>query len=224
MAQEKKSIIVYADWIDKFEALTDEEAGKLIKHFFRYVNDKDPIAENRIIEVSFIDIKSSLKRDLVKWTAIKGKRSNAGKASAEAKKTAKTPETTPQKKQPKSTKSTHVESVQQNQHNSTHSTVSVNVNVSDSVSILNTNSIDRRKLSFSNSLIPFVEIYGADEIRDFCDYWTEANKSNTKFKQEAQTTWNTELRLKRWFKNDFNKPKKLDFKAIDQSNNTNLFK
>ena len=91
-------------------------------------------------------------------------------------------------------------------------------------SILNTNSIDVRKLKFSQSLIPFIDTYGKEGIREFCDYWTEPNKSNTKFKQETEKTWDTELRLKRWFKNDFNKPKKLDQKAVDQSNNKNLFK
>ena len=67
MAENKKSIIVYADWIELFESLTDDEAGKLIKHFFRYVNDKNPTAPDRITELSFIPIKQSLKRDLEKW-------------------------------------------------------------------------------------------------------------------------------------------------------------
>lgn len=67
MADNKNTILVYSDWIEKFEALTDEEAGKLIKHFFRYVNDLDPVAPDRVTELSFIDIKNSLKRDLKKW-------------------------------------------------------------------------------------------------------------------------------------------------------------
>lgn len=67
MADGKKSIVVYADWITKFEVLTDDEAGKLIKHFFRYVNDLNPKAPDRITELSFIDIEQCLKRDLVKW-------------------------------------------------------------------------------------------------------------------------------------------------------------
>lgn len=67
MADGKKSIIVYADWMKKFEALSDEEAGKLIKHFFRYVNDLSPKAPDRVTELLFIDIEQSLKRDLVKW-------------------------------------------------------------------------------------------------------------------------------------------------------------
>lgn len=122
MAEEKNSIIVYADWIDKFEDLSDEEAGQLIKHFFRYVNDLNPVAPDRIIKMAFHDIEKTLKRDLKKWELIKGKRSDAGKASAEAKKIAKQ----------NLTKSTSVESVQQS---STKSTVSVSVNDSVSVTV-----------------------------------------------------------------------------------------
>lgn len=67
MAEDKKGVLIYADWIKKFEVLQDEEAGKLIKHFFRYINDLNPIAPDRITELSFIDIENTLKRDLKKW-------------------------------------------------------------------------------------------------------------------------------------------------------------
>lgn len=67
MAEGKRSIVVYADWIDKFEELEDDEAGRLIKHFFRYVNDLNPEAPDRITKLSFIDIEKQLKRDLKKW-------------------------------------------------------------------------------------------------------------------------------------------------------------
>ncbi len=67
MAEGKNKIIVYKDWIKKFEALKDAEAGKLIKHFFRYVNDQNPVAPDRITELAFIDIEQTLKRDLKKW-------------------------------------------------------------------------------------------------------------------------------------------------------------
>lgn len=67
MAEDKKKVIVYADWICKFEILTDIEAGKLIKHFFRYINDLNPEYPDRITELSFIDIQNTLKRDLKKW-------------------------------------------------------------------------------------------------------------------------------------------------------------
>lgn len=67
MATGKKKVIVYADWKSTFELLSDDEAGKLIKHFFRYVNDEDPEPPERLIEILFEPIKVTLKRDLEKW-------------------------------------------------------------------------------------------------------------------------------------------------------------
>ena len=66
MAVGKKKIIVYTDWITQFKDLTDEEAGKLIKHFFEYVNDLNPKSD-RLIELLFNPIKATLKRDLQSW-------------------------------------------------------------------------------------------------------------------------------------------------------------
>lgn len=79
MAENKKSIIIYADWIEKFEELTNEEAGKLIKHFFRYVNDMNPEAPDRTTKLMFIDIKNTLKRDLCKYESKKEERSKSGR-------------------------------------------------------------------------------------------------------------------------------------------------
>lgn len=119
MAESKKSFVLYADYIETIEELSDEEAGKLIKHIYRYVNDQNPLCEDKAVKLAFIPIKLQLKRDLVNWEAIKEKRSEAGKASAEAKRLAKEAEQI-------STKSTSVESVDLN---STKSTVTVNDNV-----------------------------------------------------------------------------------------------
>lgn len=68
MAQGKKKIIFYADWQDSFEELTDEEAGVLIKHFFKYINDENPVLEDRVLKATWIPIEKTLKRDLVKWS------------------------------------------------------------------------------------------------------------------------------------------------------------
>lgn len=67
MANGKNSIIVYRDWINIFDPLTDKEAGKLIKHFFKYVNDQNPEPPDRITKLMFVTIKDALKRDLKKW-------------------------------------------------------------------------------------------------------------------------------------------------------------
>lgn len=70
MAEGKKVFNAYADWIEIFEALPDENAGQLAKHIFRYVNDKlgdNEAHENPLVNMGFIPIKSTLKRDLKKY-------------------------------------------------------------------------------------------------------------------------------------------------------------
>ena len=90
MAEDKKKVIVYSDWIDLFEALEDDEAGRLIKHFFRYVNDKNPTSD-RLTEISFIPIKQTLKRDLQSWNNKRNKNSQNGKLGGRPKKSEENP-------------------------------------------------------------------------------------------------------------------------------------
>lgn len=83
MAQGKKSFIAYSDWKDVFDELPNEDAGKLIKHIFAYVNDENPVSESVLINAVFANIKSTLKRDLDKWESQLEQRVLAGKRSAE---------------------------------------------------------------------------------------------------------------------------------------------
>jgi hypothetical protein len=64
------------------------------------------------------------------------------------------------------------------------------------------NNIEERKLKFSSSLQPFLNKYGKDLLNNFYKYWTEENKSGTKFKQELEQTWNLERRLETWSANE----------------------
>jgi hypothetical protein len=71
-----------------------------------------------------------------------------------------------------------------------------------------------RKLKFSSSLEPFLKIYGKDFLNDFYKYWTEPNKSGTKFRQELERTWDLERRLDTWARNDKNFKKDTNGKPI----------
>lgn len=122
MAENKKSFILYCDYAEVFNELSDKDAGQLIKHIFSYVNDENPTTDNQVVKASFIAIKLQLKRDLKRWNDIREKRSFAGKKSAEA-------------RQQNSTNSTHVNFVQQTSTKSTvNDNVNVTVNVNDNVS------------------------------------------------------------------------------------------
>jgi hypothetical protein len=68
---------------------------------------------------------------------------------------------------------------------------------------------DSRKRTFANSLAFYLETYGKEMIREFYDYWTEHGEQDKKMRFEKQSSFNLELRLKRWNKNvqERNKPK-----------------
>jgi uncharacterized phage protein (TIGR02220 family) len=86
MAKNKKSVVIYTEWIELFKELSDEEAGRLIKHFFNYVNDLDPVAPDRITQLSFIPIKQALKRDLSKYENYIDKQKSNGSKGGRPKK------------------------------------------------------------------------------------------------------------------------------------------
>lgn len=113
----KKSFIAYADWKEMFEELPDEEAGKLVKHIFRYVNDEEPETDSILVRALFTQIRATLKRDLKKWEEQRQQRVDAGKASAAKRKQNSTTVND------RSTK-----------HNERARNSTVNVSVSDSVS------------------------------------------------------------------------------------------
>lgn len=75
----KKSFILYCDQREIFDQLSNEQAGELIKHIYKYVNDEDPISESTLINMAFTPIKQALKRDLDKWSGQKEGRSLNGR-------------------------------------------------------------------------------------------------------------------------------------------------
>ena len=121
--------------------MPNEKAGELFNHILEYVNDNDPETKDLIVELTFEPIKQQLKRDLEKWDAIRGKRSIAGKKSAEAR---------ANKNKQRSTNLTSVKSVEQR---STNPTVSVNVNVNDNVSVNDIKEYSKDVTEVYNSII-----------------------------------------------------------------------
>ena len=83
MAENKKSFILYSDLRENIEHLTNEEKGILFNHLLEYVNDMNPILEDRLILTAWKPIERQLKRDLQKFEEVKVKRSDAGKRSAQ---------------------------------------------------------------------------------------------------------------------------------------------
>ena len=163
MAKNKRKVIVYADWSKNFEDLSDLELGQLMRHFFSYVNDENPVLSDRILKIAWKPIEVTLKRDLDKWEQSSSARSDkarkAGLASAL------------KRKEQKEKSNSVVES-------STKSTVSVSDSVSDSDSV---SGIDRKKKEEKDYPI---EVY---QVFDVCVKFFEDNyKPKT---DKAKSIW-----------------------------------
>lgn len=200
MAKDKKGFLLYADQKELFEQLTNEKAGELIKFIMLYVNDENPVTDDLIINLAFTPIKQQLKRDLIKFEEKKEVRSKAGKAGAE------------KRWQNIANDSKRISDIAK-------IAVNDNVNVNDNVTVNdilleketkevnNTTKVElftMRKNKFKDTIAPFVSKYGKDMCNDFFAYWTEPNKSKSKMKFEMQKTWDVNLRLNTWNKNNFN--------------------
>ena len=75
----KDSFILYTEQKEIFDLLSDEEAGKLIKCLFHYVETGELIEVDNKIKLAMLPIKHTLDRNLKKWEETKEKRSKAGK-------------------------------------------------------------------------------------------------------------------------------------------------
>jgi len=141
MAENKNSFVMYTDLASTFYELTDIEAGILIKHIFRYVNDENPILEDRLLNIVFEQIKQKLKRDLVKWEGIKVVRSASGRSGG-----IKSGEI--RRKQNEANEASALKSKQ----NEANEAVSVNVNVSVSDNVKKEKKIGDFDLAFNGFL------------------------------------------------------------------------
>ena len=79
--------------------------------------------------------------------------------------------------------------------------------VNKSISKVNkSKSIEERIIDFNKSIQSINDVSDEDK-KAFFLYWTEKNKSGSKFRAEMEKTFDISRRLKRWSSNNFNKQK-----------------
>lgn len=76
---DKSSFLIYLDYQEQFDLLTDEEAGRLIKTIIKYEKTGEIPELDGMLKMAFSFIKTQLDRDREKWKEEKQKRSEAGK-------------------------------------------------------------------------------------------------------------------------------------------------
>ena len=78
----KKSFILYCDYAKHISYLSDEDAGRLFKALFEFIEEGTQPELPPAAQMAFSFISDQLLRDLEKWESISRKRSEAGKRGA----------------------------------------------------------------------------------------------------------------------------------------------
>lgn len=81
---------------------------------------------------------------------------------------------------------------------------------------INNTNINNRILDFEKSLIPFINIYKKEMLREFADYWCEHSPGDKKLRHEKEKTFGLKRRLTTWHNSKFNKYKNPSKKSIKE--------
>lgn len=215
----KKSFVLYTDQKEVFDELTDEDAGKLIKHIFAYVNDENPEQTDKLLKIAFLPIKTQLKRDLVIWDEKKQQRAEAGRMGGLA----------------KASKASNASEILAKPSNAKQSlanlavNVNGNVNVNDNVNVNVTNKESAKALfSLDDVFIDFEkekplkrpyfermsEVHGIDTktVKEFFKKWEILKEGECMTIAKAENSFN--LYLSNNLKSNFKPPEKKESENI----------
>ena len=178
----KKSFVLYTDQKEVFDELTDEDAGKLIKHIFAYVNDENPEQTDKLLKIAFLPIKTQLKRDLVIWDEKKQQRAEAGRMGGLA----------------KASKASNASEILANHSNAKQSLANLAVNVNGNVNVndnVNVNGNVKKQIS-ANALFSLDDVLIDFEKekplkRPYFERMSEVHSMDTKTIKEYFKKWAT---------------------------------
>jgi hypothetical protein len=182
----KKSFMLHLDSLEILDELTNEQAGLLLKAFKDYHTDQE-LNLDPIIKMCFVPFRNQFIRDEDKYQKVVERNQNNGKKGGRPK----------EQDEPKLSQETQSVILKPRKADNDNDNDNDSDKVNDKVS-LKVNNIEERKLKFASVLKPFILKFGQQTIRDFYSYWTEPNKSGTKFRMELEKTWDTERRLTTW--------------------------
>lgn len=199
----KKSFLIYDDWGDLVETLPDEDKGRVFSALFRFsatgeVSDLSNPAADMLLKVMI----KQLRDDKEKYDRkCEKNKENSAKRFIDGYRTISNDNDRYRTMTDKD-KDKELDKDRDKDKDSLKDKEKTNVNVSkkesEKVGVAAEAATSARKEKFYASLVPFVDKYGKDMIRDFFDYWSEMNRSKSKMRFEQQSTWELALRLKTW--------------------------
>ena len=159
----KDSFILYTEQKEVIDKLSDEQAGKLIKAIYEYVETGQMPKLDALLEIVIIPFKQNIDRNANKYEETKKKRSEAGKIGAEVKKQMKA----------KQANANFAKSKQANQADNVNDNDNVNVNENDNNNndVVSDSCVDGLQgvIDFYNNNIGFLSPYSLKILESYAE-------------------------------------------------------
>ena len=191
-----KTFLLYAEAAPQIDLLSDEEAGQLFKSLFHYVADgEELVTDNRVLAMTFAVFKAQIDRGAEKYEETCRKRTEAINKRWEKYRSIQENTNEYNSIQMNTNERNNNPNPKSNPkpNNIKKESIEKKVVAASAAALIN-----KRKEEFYNLLIPYVAKYGKEMVRDFFDYWSEPNKSNSKMRFEIEKTWDLSRRLRMW--------------------------
>lgn len=199
----KSGFIIYNDWKDLLDDLSLEDRGRVFTALFDVADGEDP---DKIDNPAARMLLKVMSKQMQKDADAYERKCEKNRDNARQRTQANATERKPSQANATERKRTGGDNDNDNDKDNDKDNdilkekekTNVNVSKKESEKVAAEAATSARKEKFYASLVPFVDKYGKDMIRDFFDYWSEMNRSKSKMRFEQQSTWELALRLKTW--------------------------
>ena len=208
---ETQSFIVHESTIRMSSLLSDEELGRLIRHFYLYTeNEQTPDDEpNLAVTIIFNEWLLRYKSDKEQYETVRQQKSEAGRKSMakrwkhEEDYTEKTEDSTAITEDntaitEDNTDKQAITKITESDSDSKKKETSPKGEAKKKVSLPPSPTLETRKNEFYQSVVPYAEQYDREMLNDFYQYWTELDKRGRRMRFEMEKTWETGKRLATW--------------------------
>lgn len=180
----KDSFILYTEQKEVIDKLSDEQAGKLIKAIYKYVETEKMPELDKLLDIVIIPFKQNLDRNKEKYNKISEIRAKAGAKGGKQKKQKQTKEI----------------NCNENVNENVNDNVNVNVNDNDKVSDSCVDGL-QKIIDFYNENIGLITPYGVEVLEDYSkdmptdliiyamQISVEANKRTIKYIKAILNNW-----------------------------------
>lgn len=180
----KDSFILYTEQKEVIDKLSDEQAGKLIKAIYKYVETEKMPELDKLLDIVIIPFKQNLDRNKEKYNKISGIRAKAGAKGGKQKKQKQTKEI----------------NCNDNVNENVNENDNVNVNDNDKVSDSCVDGL-QKIIDFYNENIGLITPYGVEVLEDYSkdmptdliiyamQISVEANKRTIKYIKAILNNW-----------------------------------